>query len=210
ENMANTLSIFLPELPCTESLQMLRTAGTMRQSKLVAKLRLMIPRMPKAYTRKLRSLKLDVLARNELRPAPCSYNPTRRCSAMRTVSFSLLMSGLLVYLVVFPYGADAQGRTVQDCRNNVADALGMNASNVQANMGPDGENGNPVVEWEANLAGRRIRGFCQTSRNGQVIDTQLGVPRGGGGVGGGLWGKKKRGGVRAKSLGGGGFDAGGG
>ena len=103
---------------------------------------------------------------------------------MRTVSFSLLMSGLLVCLVAFPSGADAQGRTVQDCRNNVADALGMNASNVQAAMGPDGENGNPVVEWEANLGGRRIRGFCQTSRNGQVINTQLGVPRGGGFGGG--------------------------
>ena len=107
---------------------------------------------------------------------------------MRTVSFSLLMSGLLVCLVVFPYGADAQGRTVQDCRDNVADALGMNASNVQANVGPDGENGSPVVEWEANLSGRRIRGFCETSRNGQIINTQLGVPRGGGRFGGGFGG----------------------
>jgi hypothetical protein len=104
---------------------------------------------------------------------------------MRTVSFSLLITGLLVCLVVLPYGADAQGRTIQDCRNNVADALGMNASNVQANVGPDGENGSPVVEWEANLGGRRIRGFCETNRNGQVMNTQLGVPRGGARFGGG-------------------------
>jgi len=111
------------------------------------------------------------------------------------------MSGLLVCLVAFPSAADAQGRTVQDCRNNVADALGMNPSNVQANMGPDGENGNPVVEWEANLGGRRIRGFCETSRNGQVINTQLGVPRGGG-FGGGF-GRNNDGGGFGRNTGGG-------
>ncbi len=119
---------------------------------------------------------------------------------MKAVSLSLLISGLLVCLaLVFPYRADAQGRTVQDCRNNVADELGMNASNVQANMGRDGENGNPVVEWEANLGGRRIRGFCETGRNGQVLNTQLGVPRGGGF--GGIFGRNNDGGGFGRNSG---------
>src|SRR5215470_6388708 len=115
---------------------------------------------------------------------------------MRTVSFSFLMGGLLLCLVVLPNGVNAQGRAVQDCRNNVADALGMNASNVQASPGSVGENGNPVVEWEANLSGRRIRGFCETGRNGQVINTQLGLPRSGGGFGngGGIFGRNNDGG----------------
>ena len=123
---------------------------------------------------------------------------------MRTVGFSFLMGGLLLCLVVFPNGVNAQGRAVQDCRNNVADALGMNASNVQATTGPAGENGNPVVEWEANLSGRRIRGFCETGRNGQVINTQLGVPRssGGFGNGGGIFGRNNDGGFGRNTGGG--------
>jgi hypothetical protein len=126
---------------------------------------------------------------------------------MRTLSVSLLMSGLLLCLVVaFPNGANAQGRAIQECRSNVADALGMNAGNVVANVGREGENGNPVVEWEANLSGRRIRGFCETGRNGQVINTQLGSPRGGGGGfgggnGGGIFGRNNDGGGLGRNPG---------
>src|SRR5262245_26568274 len=131
--------------------------------------------------------------------APCSHNPNRRCSAMRTVSFSFLMGGLLLCLVVvFPSGVDAQGRAVQECRNNVADAERVSAANVQGHTGPAGGDGNPVVEWEASLSGRRIRGFCETSRNGQVLNTQLGFPRssGGFGNGGGIFGRNNDGGGR--------------
>ena len=132
---------------------------------------------------------------------------------MRSVWFSFLMVGLLLCLVVvFPNGVNAQGRAIQECRNNVADALGMNTGNVQANMGPDGENGNPVVQWEANLSGRRIRGFCETSRNGQVINTQLGSVRSSGRFGngnavggnsGGVFGRPNDGGGIGRNTGGG-------
>ena len=91
----------------------------------------------------------------------------------------------------------AQDATVQTCRANVANALGVSPNNVDADYGRNGDNGNPVIAWETDLAGRRVRGFCETSRGGGVISTQLGgsyaIVRGGnrgggGGFGGGAFG----------------------
>ena len=65
-------------------------------------------------------------------------------------------------VLVLSSAAFAQNRAIQDCQENVADALGIANGNVSAQFGGNGDNGNPVVEWEANLGGRRIRGFCET------------------------------------------------
>ncbi|MEO8099935.1 MAG: hypothetical protein ABI811_19710 [Acidobacteriota bacterium] len=89
--------------------------------------------------------------------------------------------GLLSAFLLLCVAATAQDRSsIQECRNDVADALGIGQGAVNADFGPNGDNGNRVVAWEANLSGRRIVGFCETNRNGRTISTQLGRVRGGG------------------------------
>lgn len=85
---------------------------------------------------------------------------------------------LVIGLGLLPL-AWGQERAVQDCRDDVADALSVPAGSVTASLGRIGANGNAIVNWTANLSGRRIRGFCETNRNGRVASVQLGGFRGG-------------------------------
>jgi hypothetical protein len=97
---------------------------------------------------------------------------------MKVLSSGLLFGGI----ALLPAGAFAQSG-VQDCRERVADSLNVGSYSVQVSQGRNGENGNPTVDWEADVSGHRIRGFCETNRNGRAISAQLGRGFGGGGKG---------------------------
>lgn len=80
---------------------------------------------------------------------------------------------VLCLTLLAPAGMLAQAGA-NACRASVANELGLAPGNVSTS----GNSG--VVEWEAIVGGRRVRGFCETDRSGRVTSTQLGAYRGGG------------------------------
>ncbi|MEP6963227.1 MAG: hypothetical protein ABI995_14190, partial [Acidobacteriota bacterium] len=93
---------------------------------------------------------------------------------MKKASGAVLSASLLLLCAT----AHAQPG-VQDCRNEVADALGLNQNQVNASQGASYGNGPLMVDWQANLSGRLISGFCEVQPNGRLMSVQLGRIRGG-------------------------------